>query len=82
VHRYVISDITTADVFEIARGFEETLPMVNAAVGAVERRQLELGVGMTRSEDTEFGQEDLLSWAKDKHGAQWLTRAMKRRPTK
>lgn len=81
VHRYIISDITTEDAFRIARGFEDAIPIVNEAVWLVEEKQIGRGVGMTRSAAGDMSQEDLSSWAKDKHGAEWLARAIKRRAT-
>ena len=49
VHRFIISELTTHEVLQIAIEFEQTLPAVNTAVGTLEARQVELGVGMTRS---------------------------------
>lgn len=49
VHRFIISELTTHEVLQIATEFEQTLPAVNAAVGALEARQVEHGIGMSRS---------------------------------
>ena len=49
VHRFIISEITTQQVLQIATEFEQTLAAVNAAVGLLEAKQVELSVGMSRS---------------------------------
>ena len=78
VHRYVISDITTENVFDTARGFEDVIPLVNGAVHAVEERQIELGVGMTTRGAHLMGERGIVDWASGKHGADWLIEAMRR----
>jgi uncharacterized protein YutE (UPF0331/DUF86 family) len=47
VHRYIISEITTADVAGIAHDFRRMLSVVSHAVWLVEDEQVRLGVGMT-----------------------------------
>lgn len=81
VHRYIVSDITTMDAFRIARDFEETVPLIRDAVSIVEEKQIESGVGMTRPSTSEEPHPDLSSWGTDKHGAEWLARAIKKEAT-
>lgn len=78
VHRYVISDITTENVFNTAQRFEDVIPLVNGAVYAVEERQIELGVGMTTRGGHLMGERGIVDWASSKHGANWLIEAMRR----
>jgi uncharacterized protein YutE (UPF0331/DUF86 family) len=79
VHRYVISEITTEAVFQIALRFEETIERVNGAVRAMEDRQVERGVGMTGTGQAEKAVLD--SMVREKHGARWLAQAFQRRET-
>lgn len=50
VHRYIISEITTKDVLQIAARYEKLLLEISAETGELEKRQIELGVGMTRAD--------------------------------
>ncbi len=82
VHRYIISDITTEQVFHIAHRYAEALPKVSAAVWALEDKQIRLAVGMTRrAENTDNTQEMIRRMADAKHAAQWLARALRKRAT-
>jgi uncharacterized protein YutE (UPF0331/DUF86 family) len=81
VHRYVISDITTAEVFAIARRFEDAIPKINACIRLLEKQQIDLGVGMTVEADAAPHEEALLAYANEKHGADWLARAFSKRAT-
>jgi len=47
VHRYIISDITTAEVLDIARRYSDMVHAVNQSIRKVEDEQLRRGVGMT-----------------------------------
>ncbi len=47
VHRYIISEITSEEALNIACRFERILPLVSSAVGELEARQIDQGVGMT-----------------------------------
>ena len=49
VHRYIISEITTSEVLAIAHEYLNTVHEVNSRIDVLERRQLEFGIGMTRS---------------------------------
>jgi hypothetical protein len=44
VHRYIISDLTSQEMFKIARRYELALPKVNEAIWVLEQRQIKLGV--------------------------------------
>ncbi len=47
VHRYIISDITTVQVLDIAIQYENIIPVVSKEIGELEKMQMKLGVGMT-----------------------------------
>lgn len=49
VHRYIISEITTSQVLDIAIACRELIDDVNQAVRKVEDEQIRRGVGMTRA---------------------------------
>jgi uncharacterized protein YutE (UPF0331/DUF86 family) len=54
IHRYIISDITTDRVLQIATQYERIIPIISEAIEKLEEKQIELGVGMTSS-----GSEDI-----------------------
>jgi uncharacterized protein YutE (UPF0331/DUF86 family) len=81
VHRYIISDITTEQVFRIARRFEKAIQRVHDAVWKVEDQQTRLRVGMTRKSSSTIDMSELVSMMRAKHGAEWLARALRRRST-
>ena len=49
VHRYIISEITTARVFELAVRYESLLPRIFEITSGLEEEQVRTGIGMTRS---------------------------------
>jgi uncharacterized protein YutE (UPF0331/DUF86 family) len=56
IHRFVISEITLAEVENISYTYYQMQQKINAIVYKIESKQIELGVGMTRSgtaDDTE-----------------------------
>jgi len=67
VHRYIISDLTTADVKDVASDYRKAVSRASRAIYEVENRQLILKVGMTRPAGREPA-DDLRKWAKAKHG--------------
>lgn len=77
VHRYIISDLTTRRVLEIAVRFEQILPAVNQAIGLLETRQVESGVGMTRTGEMPGLSRTIEEMSKAKHGNLALNRALK-----
>ena len=80
VHRYIISELTTQDVLNIALDYEDAMGDVSAAVGELENEQLREGVGMTRSEDLTFELKDLFELSKDKHGGVQLASRLRGKP--
>jgi hypothetical protein len=77
VHRYIISDLTTRQVLEIGCEFEQTIPLVNAAVGRLEARQVEVGVGMTQDDEFPGLGRALGLMSAAKHGDDKLAEALK-----
>jgi len=77
VHRFIISEITTQEVLQIATEFEQVLPRVHAAVGALEARQVELGVGMSRSGELPGMGRRLGEMSARKHGNPLLTKLLR-----
>jgi uncharacterized protein YutE (UPF0331/DUF86 family) len=68
IHRFIISEITLAEVEEIAYKYYQMQQKINSIIYDIESKQIELGVGMTRSgEDSE---EDHLDYIKGKLGKQ------------
>jgi hypothetical protein len=68
VHRYIISEITTDEVLKIAIEYDNTIKVVNKKIEELEKKQIEMGVGMTvYNEDIDIQKwiEDL---GKEKHG--------------
>lgn len=76
VHRYIISELTTLEVFEIASQFERTLPLVNAAVAALEARQAERGIGMAREGELPGLGRALREMSAEKHGHMGLAKLL------
>ena len=85
IHRYIISDITTDQVFRIACRFEKVIQRVHDAVLIVEERQIRLGVGMIRKSSPTAGTSEVTSrldsMMQAKHGTEWLTWALRKRPS-
>jgi len=77
VHRFIISELTTHEVLQIATEFEQTLPAVNAAVGTLEARQVELGVGMSRSGELPGLGRRLGDMSAKKHGNPLLAKLLR-----
>lgn len=73
VHRYVISDITTKEVFEIAVNYEKVIAEVNRAIWEIEELQIKLGVGMTRRGSVPKPDIEHDRHLEMKHGAPWLS---------
>jgi uncharacterized protein YutE (UPF0331/DUF86 family) len=81
IHRYVISEITTKQVFEIARGFEEIIPVISGVTGRLEAEQIRRGVGMTRAgslEDKSFSFDEMSA---KKHGDSTLAYGFSKKAT-
>jgi hypothetical protein len=82
VHRYIVSEITTAKIFQIARRFEKAIELVNNSVWVLEDRQAQLKVGMTRKSKHTDDNSTADRMARAKHGAEWLARALRRPATR
>lgn len=81
IHRYVISDITTKQVFEIAREFEEIIPVISGVTGRLEAEQIRRGVRMTRAgsrEDKSFIFDEMSA---KKHGDSTLAYGLRKKAT-
>jgi hypothetical protein len=71
LHRYVISDITTQQVLEIAIEFEAIIPLLSTAVGVLESEQIRRNIGMTRDNSDSSASarcRSLQDLALEKHG--------------
>lgn len=77
VHRFIINELTTHQVFEIAAEFKQTLLAVNAAVGAMEAKQVELGVGISRSGELPGLGRRLGEMSAKKHGNPLLAKLLR-----
>ena len=80
VHRYIISELTTQDVLNIALGYEDAIGHVSGAVGELENEQIRERVGMTRSDNLTFELKDFFELSKDKHGGKMLARMLRGKP--
>lgn len=71
VHRYIISDITTAQIDNIARRYFRVSEKVRDAIVRLEDEQIQKGIGMTvkgpPKNNTEID-ETMKSWLAEKHG--------------
>lgn len=68
IHRFIISEITLAEVEEIAYKYYQMQQKINSIIYDIESKQIELGVGMTRNgEDSE---ENHFDYIKGKIGKQ------------
>ena len=66
VHRYIISNITTRKVLDIAIQYERLIPVVSKQIATLEEQQLELGIGMTIA-GSEVTKSQLDRMAAEKH---------------
>ena len=74
VHRYLISDITTDEVMQIAVRYERVIPLISACIGRLEQEQIHRGVGMTLNPDRVAPMEDDTRCdIAAKHGPWWST---------
>jgi len=76
VHRYVISELATIQVLEIASEFEQTLSVISTAVGVLEARQAESGVGITKTGKLPGLGRALAEMSAEKHGDNRLARLL------
>jgi hypothetical protein len=57
IHRYIISRITTSEVLNIAIRYEAMVRTLSERIHAIEKRQIEEGVGITVTGQTSEGSE-------------------------
>ncbi len=76
VHRYLISEITTAQVLDIADKYFKMMERVTVAVAELEKEQIRRGVGMTRAEGPS-GALDVSPHVRRKHGDESLFRNLR-----
>lgn len=81
IHRYIITEITTAEVLDIGVKYEKLLQEINNRIFEIEKEQIASGVGMTVS-GPKFEGPEAKQWikemAEEKHSADWLSEAIKR----
>jgi len=79
VHRYLLTDITTQDVFEIGIRYERALQSVEEAIAVLEQEQLAQGVGMVENGDSDRDSEPTVDqMATIKHGSLRLAERLRR----
>ena len=81
VHRYIISKITTEEVLNIAIEYDSTIRTVNTRIEELEKKQIEMGVGMTVNLENEDAvvKEWIESMAKEKHGNDELSKKLRKK---
>jgi hypothetical protein len=77
VHRYIISELTTQEVLQIATEFEQLLPAVSTAVGNLGAKQVQLGIGMSRSGEMPGLGRRLGEMSAKKHGNPRLAKLLR-----
>ncbi|ALL05587.1 hypothetical protein AQ505_08835 [Pedobacter sp. PACM 27299] len=68
IHRFIISDITLAEVEEIAFAYYQIQTSINKIVYDIEAEQIHLGIGMTIASDGEQEEQNNLDYIKGKIG--------------
>jgi uncharacterized protein YutE (UPF0331/DUF86 family) len=79
IHRYVISDITTLEVLEIASGYERIIPVINKITSDLEERQEKLQIGMLGSGELGAALSKLSNMSGEKHANEHLVSIFKSR---
>ena len=81
IHRYIITEITTAEVLHIGIRYEKLLQEINNRIFEIEKEQVTLGIGMTVS-GPNFEGTEAKKWIKDmaeeKHSSNWLSKTISR----
>lgn len=80
VHRYIISELTTQDILNIALDYQDAIGYVSGAVAKLENEQIRKRVGMTRSEDLPFELREFFELSKHKHGGEQLASRLRGKP--
>lgn len=70
IHRFIISEITLAEVEEIAYKYYQKQQAINKIIFDLESEQIKLNVGMTRIDDDKQSEENHLDYIKGKIGKQ------------
>ena len=78
VHRYIISEITTREVLDIALRYEQLKDRITRVVEILEGEQVRENVGMTVRKDNEFELPELLSFSRKKHGDDDLSEKLRK----
>ncbi len=71
VHRYIISDITTIQIDNVARRYYRLSEKVKNAIVRLEDEQIQKGIGMTVGERPKTGEivdDNINDWLREKHG--------------
>jgi hypothetical protein len=68
IHRFVISEITLAEVEDIAYEYYQKQQIINQIIFEIESEQIKLGIGMTRLEGGETDEKKDLDYIKGKIG--------------
>ena len=77
VHRYIISEITTEGVLDIALRYDKLKEKVSKYIEKLETEQIHEGVGMTRKLDIPVSVADLNEFSEAKHGDSPFTRKIR-----
>lgn len=77
IHRYIISEITTTQVLDIAIRYDKLKNRVSEHIWKIEAAQIREKTGMTVHDDKKFGLKELLQFAEDKHGSPGLAKKMR-----
>ena len=81
IHRYIITEITTAEVLHIGIRYEKLLQEINNRIFEIEKEQVTLGIGMTVG-GPNFEGTEAKKWIKDmaeeKHSSNWLSKTISR----
>jgi len=84
IHRYILSDITTEQVLAIAIQYEHAILLISEAVGKLEQKQIEMGIGMTVV--TDASKAEIEAWLDEmsagKHGNPLLAYSLRRKRRK
>lgn len=70
IHRFIISEITLAEVEEIAYKYYQKQQSINKIIYDLESEQIRLNVGMTRTDNTPLTEEKHLHYVEGKIGKQ------------
>lgn len=80
VHRYVISQIKTSDVLDLAIEYDEIKHRVSNFVAVLEKEQIRLGIGMTVEGVGQDTAQQIVDLATGKHGNDLLADALRNGP--